>query len=102
MEGAAKAHMLKARLERCSYGLKVEAYTENILNVDLEAKNRLKDCALVIDTTGNNAILAKLELDKRAGKLSALPMVSLGLSHDASAGMLVLARAKLQRWSSRR
>ncbi len=92
-EGAAKSHMLKARLERCCHGLKVEAYTENILHVDLEDKNRLKDCALVIDTTGNNAILAKLELDKRAGKLSALPMVSLGLSHDASAGMLVLARA---------
>lgn len=92
-EGAAKCHMLKTRLERCCPGLKVEAYAEDILRADLEYKNRLKDCALVVDTTGNNAILAKLEIDKRAGKLSTLPMVSLGLSHDASAGMLVLARA---------
>ncbi len=91
--GAAKSDMLKARLERCCPGLTVEAYAENILNADLEYKNRLKDCALLIDTTGNNSILAKLELYKRGGKLSALPMVSLGLSHDASAGMLVLARA---------
>jgi predicted acylesterase/phospholipase RssA/proteasome lid subunit RPN8/RPN11 len=91
--GRLKVVALTKRLHRLRPELDIELSFENLLTEPLDSSDWTDGADLIIETTGSEAVLGKLELKRRTTGGSRVPIVSMAIGHRAERGIVTLAGA---------
>lgn len=89
--GQLKTKALAVRLARINPNLEIELHEQDLLISPLDSNDWRENSDLVIDTTGSQSILEKLEL-RRTNLPAHSAIASLAIGHNAQHAMAVLAR----------
>lgn len=92
--GNAKSEVLRNRLLHIRPGVEIVHHHANLLASPLNDEDWSDGADLVIDTTGSEAVLSKLELRRRASGGRCVPVVSMSVGHRADRSFAVLAGAE--------
>jgi integrative and conjugative element protein (TIGR02256 family) len=91
--GKSKVAALTARLRAIRPGIDIGEHPGNLLSGPL-ASNEWHDGAdVIIDTTGSNAVMMKVEAARRNSDAAGRPVIAMALGHTAERAMMLIAGA---------